>query len=274
MLYEDSHVLYILQVTQLATMSAISVMTSVPIATQKPMYDYIGHKGCQFYWGVNITYQNIMVNSGVGMAIYRLICFQNLFKKNVNNKKITQLILLTELALVIIMLIFTAFIYTSIGWEKAIFYQFCMNMGTVEANTFQKYSNKNTDFDPSHLKGVRFVLHLYGQGLFIAELAIYTWILFNLWKHNKRNHSEGIITEHMKKERNQKNVITLYGQVLAFLVETAFNIYALVHFSNLSMFEASFMPISQIVASTIISAIQLATSHEMRRFLRNQFNLY
>ena len=78
----------------------------------------------------------------------------------------------------------------------------------------------------------------------------------------------------MKKERNQKNVITLYGQVLSFLVETAFNIYMLIHFSNLSMFEASFMPISQVVASTIISVIQLVTSHEMRRFLKNQFNLY
>ena len=274
MLYDCIHISRNLQATQLAMMSAVSVMTTVPIATQRPMYDYIGRKGCQFYWGLNIAYQNTMVNSGLGMAVYRLICFQNLFKKHLNKKRITKLILLTELALVSIMLVFASFIYTSIGWEKAIFYQFCMNLGTAEVNTLQKYPNQETDFDPAHLKRIRFVLHSYGQVLFIAELAIYAWILFNLWKHNRRNHSEKIITESVKKERNQKNAITLYGQMISFLVETAFNIYSMVHFSNLSLFEASFMPISQIVVWTIISAIQLATSHEMRRFLKNRFNLY
>ena len=213
-------------------------------------------------------------NSGVGMAIYRLICFHYLFKKDLNTKKITQWILLAELALLVVMLIFSAFMYTSFGWEKALFYQFCMNLGTEEVDAIHKHSHQNNQLDPSHLKWARFVLHLYGQGLFVAELVIYAWILFNLWKHDKRNHSEGIITEHMKKERNQKNAITLYGQVSSFLVETAFNIYTLVHISNLNMFEASFLPITQIVASTIVSVIQLATSHEMRRFLKNQFNLY
>ena len=255
-------------------MTAISIMTTIPIATQRPMSDYVGRMGCQFYWGVNITFQSLMVNSGVGMAIYRLICFQNLFKKHLNTKKIIKTILLAELALLIFMITFSAFIYTTFGWEKALFYQFCMNLGTAEVDTLHKYTHENTILDPSYLKWVRFVLYLYGQGLFVAELAIYAWILFNLWKHDKRNHLEGIITEPMKKERNQKNVITLYGQVTSFLVETAFNIYSMVHISNLSMFEASFMFIFQIVASTIISAIQLATSHEMRRFLKNRFNLY
>ena len=141
--------------------------------------------------------------------------------------------------------------------------------------TLHKYTYRNNHhFNELHLKWLRFGLHLFGQVLFTVELVIYAWILYNLWKHDKKNHSEGIITEPMKRERNQKNVITIYGQVSSFLVETAFNIYTLVQFSNLSLFEASLMPISQIVSSTIISTIQLATSHEMRRFLKNQFNLY
>ena len=148
-------------------------------------------------------------------------------------------------------------------------------MGSAEVNALHKYTYQlNHQFNESDLKRLRFGLHLFGQVLFTVELFIYAWILYNLWRHDKRNYSEGIITEPMKRERNQKNVITIYGQVSSFSVETAFNIYTLVQFSNLSLFEASLMPISQIVASTIISAIQLATSHEMRRFLKNQFHLY
>ena len=89
-------------------------------------------------------------------------------------------------------------------------------------------------------------------------MAIYAWILFNLWKHDKDIHENGIITEPMKKERNQKNVITLYGQVATFVVETAISILILVHLSK-STAEVSFLPISQVVGSTTISIIQLAS---------------
>ena len=256
-------------------MSAISTLTIVPIATQKPMYDYVGQIGCKLYWGVNIIFQSVMVYSGLGMAIYRLICFHYLFKKELNTKKIAMYILLAEFAVSLFALFLSVWIFEFFGWERALFYQFCMNLGTNEVNALHKYTHQNNYvFKESYLKRLRFGLHLFGQALFTVEFAIYAWILFNLWRHDKRNHSEGIITEPMKKERNQKNAITLYGQVLSFLVETAFNLYTLVQFSNLSLFEASLMPISQIVASTIISAIQLSTSHEMRRFLKNHFNFY
>ena len=255
-------------------MSAISVMTTLPIATQKPLHEFVGQFGCQLYWGVNMAYQWVMVTSGAGMATYRLICFHYLFKKELNTKKISKYILLAELAIWVVIISLGVLTYSFFGWEKALFYQFCMNLGTPKINVIHEYTRQNDQLDLSHLKGLRFVFSLIGQVLFIAELFIYAWILYNLWKHDKKNHSEGIITEPMKKERNQKNVITLQGQVSSFLVETAFNIYVLVHISNLNMVEASFMPISLIVVSTIISAIQVATSHEMHRFLKNQFNLY
>ena len=255
-------------------MTAISIMTTIPIATQRPMSDYVGRMGCQFYWGVNITFQSLMVNSGVGMAIYRLICFQNLFKKHLNTKKIIKTILLAELALLIFMITFSAFIYTTFGWEKALFYQFCMNVGPEAVSTIHEYTQHGERYDKSLLLGLRLVLCIFGQAFLIAEMTIYAWILFNLWKHDKEHHSNGIITDSMKKERQQKNVITLYGQISTFIVETVFNFYIMIHLANLSMIEASFMPISQIVVSTIISVIQMVTSHEMRRFLKYTFNLY
>ena len=258
----------------MTTMSAISVMTTLPIATQKPLHEYIGQFGCQLYWGVNLAYQWVMVTSGAGMATYRLICFHYLFKKELNTKKIAKDILLVELAISGVMISLAALMYSFFGWEKAFFYQFCMNLGTTEINAIHAYVHQNDQLDRTHLKGIRIVLGLFGQAMFLAEVFIYAWILYKLWKHDERNHSEGIITEPMKKERNQKNVVTLYGQVSSFLVETAFCIFQLVCISKPSFFEASFMTISLIVASTMISAIQLATSHEMRRFLKNQFNLY
>ena len=255
-------------------MGVVSGMTTLPIATQRPMYDYVGRMGCQFYWGLNIAFQTVMINSGIGMAIYRLTCFHYVFKRELNKHKIAKYVLLGELAIGLVMISLSVLLFTFFGWENALFYQFCMNLRTSEADILHKYTQQNHDFNQSHLKLLRYVFNSFGQFLFIAEFAIYAWILFNLWKHDQRNHSEGIITEPMKKERNQKNAITLYGQVMSFLVESAFNVYMLVHYSNLDIFEASFLPISQILASTVISAIQLATSHEMRRFLKNQFNLY
>ena len=213
--------------------------------------------------------------SGLGMAAYRLICFHYLFKKELNTKKIAKSILLIELGISILMLSLSAMMYTTFGWEQALFYQFCMNEGIDEVKTIQEYtSNQSQSHDKTLLLGLRFFLGIFGQAFLIAEMTIYAWILYNLWKHDKENHSNGIITDTMKKERRQKNVITLCGQISTFIVETAFNFYTLIHLSNLSMIEASFLPISQIVVSTIISIIQLVTSHEMRRFLKYKFNLY
>ena len=78
-------------------MFLITSMTIIPIATQKPMYQFVGLTGCQFYWGVNLTWQWLMTISGVGMATYRLICFHDLFKRELlNTKIIAQMILLLD----------------------------------------------------------------------------------------------------------------------------------------------------------------------------------
>ena len=212
--------------------------------------------------------------SGLGMAAYRLICFHYLFKKKLNTKKIARYILLIELGISLVMISLSVLMYTTFGWEQALFYQFCMNVGPEAVSTIHEYTQHGERYDKSLLLGLRLVLCIFGQAFLIAEMTIYAWILFNLWKHDKEHHSNGIITDSMKKERQQKNVITLYGQISTFIVETVFNFYIMIHLSNLSMIEASFMPISQIVVSTIISVIQMVTSHEMRRFLKYTFNLY
>ena len=250
-------------------------MTIIPIATQKPMYEFVGRTGCQLYWGVNAAWQWLMGISGLGMAIYRLICFHYLFKKELNTKKIARLILVVELAvIVVIVLSLYTLIDTFFGWESAIYFQFCMNLGPAEVKTILRYTNRNDQIEMSYFKMIRIVCLLFGQALIMLELTIYAWILFNLWKHDMENHKNGIITELMKKERNQKNAITLFGQMATFVVENTVAIYFSVHIANSSAEVSFLMPFAEIVVSTTISTIQLTTSHEMRRFLKKLFNIH
>ena len=129
------------------------------------------------------------------------------------------------------------------------------------------------EFDPVLYKALRNGPQVIGHCLILLELLIYLWIIYHLWKHDKENYQAKIITETMKRERQQKNVITLKGQVLSYVIETSFGIYISVHMANFAFADASVMPIYLIIMSTAISIVELTTSNEMRRFLRNRFNL-
>ena len=91
-------------------------------------------------------------------------------------------------------------------------------------------------------------------------------------RHDDNNFKMKIITEQIRRERHQKNVITLKGQVAGFVVEMAYVTYVAIHSSNFSLVDPSIMPISQIIGATAISVAQLLASHEMKRFLKNKLN--
>ena len=162
----------------------ITLMTVLAIATQKPMHEFVGQAGCQFYWGINLAWQWLMAISGLGIATYRLICFHYLFKRELNTKKISHLILLIQVAITTAILSIYVLMYNYFGWEKAMFFQFCMNLGTAEVNTILEYTYQEFQLDNSILKTFRFICLMSAQALFIAELGIYAWILYNIWKHN------------------------------------------------------------------------------------------
>ena len=213
-----------------------------------------------------------MVTSSIGMAIYRLLCFHFLFKRNLNTVKMFRIILLIQVIVSVSMISTIAVGYNTFGWEKAIHYQHCSDMGSDQVQTVHNYNNK--DFDDKLYKTLRLVSPMTAQTLVFAELCIYFWIIYHLWKHDKKNFEDKIITNHMRKERNQKNVITLRGQILTFLIELAYSIYIAIHASDFSLIDPSVMVISLIIASSTISVVQLLSSHEMMRFIRNSFNLY
>ena len=131
--------------------------------------------GMSVLLGCQLNMAMVDDNLRSGMATYRLICFHDLFKRELlNTKIIAQMILLLELAVTVIILSLYGLMYSFIGWEKAMFFQFCMNLGTVELNTILEYAHQESHLDESVLKVWRIICHMSGQALFIAEFAIYS----------------------------------------------------------------------------------------------------
>ena len=253
-------------------MMAASSMTIISIALQSSMKDHFGRNGCYFFWTASMIYTWGMVTSGFGMAVYRLICFQNLFKKELDTKAIIKKFIVTEWVFGVCMIFTYILGYNLFGWEKAVYYQFCMDLGPKHVKTLHEYHK--SDFNLLLYMILRIVPNIIALVMFIMELVIYLWIIYNLWKHDKRSYEDKIITEHMKNERHQKNVITLYGQVATFAVKMFYCIYLTILGSNFFPKDPSLSSISLIICATIISVVQFCASHEMKRFLRNKFNLY
>ena len=260
-----------LQIIQATTMLSVTSLTTMSLGTQTPIRDTFGQYGCHFYWTSSKAYDWGMGTSGSGMAIYRLICFHYLFKRNLNQKAMTKYILIAECTLSFLSISCNAACFNMFGWEKAIFYQFCMNYGAEKVDVIHQYESK--DFDVSLYWILRFGPNIVAQVMIIVELGIYVWIIWHLKRHDDDNVKMKIITEHMRQERHQKNVITLKGQAAGFIVEMAYVTYVAIHSTNFSLVDPSIMPISQIIAATTISVAQLLASHEMKRFLKNKFNL-
>ena len=250
-------------------------MAIIPIATQTSMTEIFGgQEACHIFWVGNLIYSFKMVTSGLGMAIYRLICFNNLFKKHFNNKQIAKKIMIAEWILIIGLTSMKVFYRIMIrGWEKAILHQFCMNNGQEFVETLYRYKNNNKNYNTALLKIVGiFLPNGILQILMIVELFIYLKLIYQLWKQDIINRRDKVITEDIRKQRHKKNVVTLRGQVITFAIEFCYGINIMIYNSKKSYLDPSTVVINKIIGSTVISLIQLLTSHEMKRFLKDLFN--
>ena len=260
----------------MSTQVISSLMTSVSIATQTPMKDMTtfgrGQRACHFFWLTNLTYTWKLVTSGVGMAVYRLLCFHYLFKRELNTKSMAKNILIIEWTLIGIMILANVACFNMFGWEKAVYYQFCMDIGDEQVEAL--HNHNINEFDNFTYKILRQGPGSIVYALILTELLIYLWLLYHLWKHDNEKLREKIITKDMKNERQQKNVVTLKGQVISFAIEIGTAIYISVHTANFGIADASVMSMIFISSSTVLSVVQLVTSHEMVRFVRSHFNLF
>ena len=104
-----------------------------------------------------------------------------------------------------------------------------------------------------------------------GEMIIYIRLCYVLW-----NHDEGMknkITFDDLRQRKRKNIISLSGQVITFFVELLFPLFAIMTFSQ-NLIDVSFFPILFITSTSIISVVQLWTSHELKRYIKSKFMDY
>ena len=254
----------------MSTMSVVSIMTAVPIAIQTPMAKVFGEKSCYLFWAANVIYQWKLITSGLGMAIYRLICFKFLFKRHLNTKSMARKTMTVEWIVVGGAMLTMATLFSMYGWEKTPHYQECMDMGHEQVETLGNY--KIDSYNNVVYTGLRVFLGLVARSFILLELLIYLWMIYHLWKHDERSLKEKIITDQMRRERNHKNVTTLRRQVISFLIEIFYSIYLAFHNAQADIADASVKSISLIIGSTIISLVQILTSHEMMRFVKRHFN--
>ena len=253
-------------------MSISSVMATIPIASQTSMASIFGQNSCHVFWITSVTYSMKMVTSGTGMAAYRLVCFNNMFKRHLDRKKMVKKILLAEFLVIIGMISMNSYGYSTFGWEKAFLHQYCMNDGTEKVETLHNY--KIDHYNDQLYKSLRFIPNAIIQALMLVEMAIYLWLIFKLWKQDRDNFKLKIITEDVRRERNTKNIITLKGQMISFAIEFAYGICVVLLSNNVSFSDPSLMILIKIVGSTVISVVQLMSSHEMKRFIRQRFNMF
>ena len=253
-------------------MSIVSIMTTVPIAVQTPMYEIFGKKACYVFWLANVTYIWKLVTSGTGMAVYRLFCLKYLFKRNLNTKSMARKIQAAETIVTLGNILTMVTLYNMYGWEKAVNYQECMDFGHEQVETLQQYKIK--EYNDLVYNGFLGFLGLVVRFFILLEFLIYLWIIYHLWKHDEHNYKEKVISNHVRMERNHKNIITLKGQMITFLIEIIYSIYVAMHNFNPDFADASVKSISLIIASTIVSVVQILSSHEMMRFVKRHFNMF
>ena len=106
-----------------------------------------------------------------------------------------------------------------------------------------------------------------GPVFFIAEMCCYCAICYKIFKHNTLNLAN--LPMKIIKKRKHKNVVTLSGQMINFIIEFAVNIIVqiMLGFSNeAEIVEPSFFPIYVSIGYTAISISYYFTSHELKDY--------
>ena len=155
----------------MSAMSITSAKTLAPIAIQTPMKTIFGQKACFVYWMANQMYLLETTTSGAGMAVYRLLCFHFLYKRNLNTKTIVRKIRIAEWMVILGVMASFTLSFNMYGWEKAIFYQYCMNEGHEKVEILHQYNIE--EYNPFLFKALQVIPGIIVRSLILLELLIY-----------------------------------------------------------------------------------------------------
>ena len=177
--------------SQSVCMIIIVAMTLSSAITKTPMHKHFGVKGCYFFWAVSNIYLCDAIVGGFGIAVFRLVCFHFLFKKEINaNQLMKNVLFYGKVTVFILFVVGTTEIILN-GMETAILYQFCMDLGPVQAKVLHQYENHQKNHPIFSILRIGCVV--IAQMMIIGELTIYLWLLYQLRLHDKERYQEGVI---------------------------------------------------------------------------------
>ena len=103
----------------------------------------------------------------------------------------------------------------------------------------------------------------------LLEFLSYISIYWSLTEQNKSFIK--IVQDDVLKKRAKKNIITLTGQALTFIVELTYSMFAqlLIHYGpELGVFVSGVLPCGLIVTMAAYTTTQILSSPELRRFIQ------
>ena len=127
--------LYFSQIFQFVAGLVFSVLTIWPIATQTSLFEKLGRDWCHTYWIVNALLGESIFIGSLGMAIFRIICVNNLMMDVTWRKDLVKYILAGEVGVGIVL----GAVAACIGFQFGSFqFSYCMNYGKAMADVLHQ----------------------------------------------------------------------------------------------------------------------------------------
>ena len=247
------------QGVQLLPVLVNGICTSVSLILKKPLVHYIGRQGClvlsMFPLAKNLS---LMVGSA-GMAVYRLSIYK--FAHRISDcKAIRKTILLVEM--ITFLALFSTFFYKFSVTQSGASLNFWLGQTSVISETISHGGDQES---------IQFVKELRTFGLILAQSIILLegtcYVILYLWK-KRDNLGTTPMSKKLAKRRNQRNTITLSGQIIGFAIETAYTVLLLILTkATESQILREYMPIYANFVWLVITMTQIVTSEELRGFL-------
>ena len=235
--------------------------------------DYIGDLGCKIYTLSFMVLAGWFAFGGLGVAVFRLLCFRDQTMTANMGASIVQKILTMEVSFLVIIFLPLLFMMTfSDKWEVMAMYRVCIDENLVKADVRSLYQNNEPLIGMTKLERATFLIPvLLGLSATIVEFGIYAKLIYMLWHHDKEYLLNGTITKNMAQNRRRKNIISLRGQIACFLIETCCIATYFIGFVFKFEDSSSLNPIMTILSQSLVSIAQFFASHEMQRFVKEKF---
>ena len=143
--------------------------------------------------------------------------------------------------------------------------EFCTGYSLSSIRNF--LSNNNNHHKNEQGRSTLIVVVLILQTFMCSEMVIYISIFWKLYKQNQKENRA--LSKEVIRLRNNKNAISLSGQVSTFVVEVTGTLIAqtlIMNNDGVGVLEPAAFTCCSIVIIAVISALQIVTSPELRRF--------